>query len=94
MYKVGIWNRYSLVTKSKILQRSFQICATHKYAKTNQISRKGSVTIRGETFEKDDFFNISNSILALVERGGMHNDQFHPIGLLSRCINQHFAFTY
>ena len=53
------------------------------------------VQIRGKTFETDQKqYNLTKHLLQLVERGGMHKDPLHPIGLLSACIQQHFNSTY
>ena len=46
-----------------------------------------NVTIKNKNFKTDPHqFNLTENMLKLVERGGMHNDIYHPIGLLSRCI--------
>ena len=53
------------------------------------------IKIRGQTFNKDPkMFNVSKNVLKLLERGGMHGDKYHPIGLLATCIQNHFDWNH
>lgn len=53
------------------------------------------ITLRGSTYKtSQNQYNLTQNVIDLVERGGYHDNHFHPIGLLCACIQKHFNETY
>jgi len=82
--------RFRQISNSTLQKSAFSAYIPIRHQSTDQ-----KITIRSQTFQTDKkWFNVSKNVTKLLERGGMHHDRYHPIGLLSTCIQNHFNWTY